>query len=81
MERRKVYVDVDVSILKKGKVYPRRFRYEDGTVFQVERLIDTCKAQSTRVGGEGIRYTVMILGHVRYLFDERGKWFVEAKVV
>ena len=48
MERRKVYVDVDVSILKNGKVYPRRFRYEDGTVFQVERLIDTCKAQSTR---------------------------------
>lgn len=80
MECRKVYVDVDVSILKNGKVYPRRLRYEDGSIFKIERLVDTCRAASTKVGGVGIRYTVMILGHQRYLFDESGRWFVEAKV-
>ncbi len=81
MECRKVYVDVDVSILKNGKVLPRRLRFEDGKVFQIERLLDTRRAASTKVGGVGVRYTVMILGHEKYLFDESGRWFVEAKVV
>lgn len=81
MEYRKVYVDVYVSITKDGTVYPRRLRYEDGTIFQIERLVRTCHAESTEVGGIGVRYTVRILGRETYLFDENGRWFVEAKVV
>ncbi len=76
---RKAYVDVDVSVSRNGKVYPRRLRYEDGSVFKIERLLETRRAASTKVDGSGIRYTVMILGHERYLFDESGRWFVEAK--
>ena len=34
---------------------------------------------SFRLGGCGIRYTVMIGGHESFLFNEDEKWFVEAK--
>lgn len=34
---------------------------------------------STKVGGCGIRYTVMIGGHESSLYNEDEKWFVEAK--
>ena len=32
-----------------------------------------------KVGGCGIRYTVMIGGHESFLYNEDEKWFVEAK--
>lgn len=40
---------------------------------------DKCRAASTKVGGCGIRYTVMIGGHESFLYNEDEKWFVEAK--
>ena len=39
------------------------------------------RAASTKVGGCGIRYTVMVEGLPRYLYDEEGKWFMEDEVV
>ena len=45
-----------------------------------QRVIQKCRAASTKVGGTGIRYTVQICGKPTFLFDEEnGKWFVEAK--
>ena len=39
-----------------------------------------CKRCAARkVGGTGIRYTVSISGQETYLFEDEGKWFVEAK--
>ncbi len=81
MECRKVYVDVSLDISRDGEVRPRTLRYEDGTIYRIDQLKQVCRAASTKVGGLGIRYTVMIRGHESYLFDESGKWFVEAKVV
>ncbi|MDO4620359.1 MAG: hypothetical protein Q4B09_07040 [Lachnospiraceae bacterium] len=81
MECRKVYVDVSLDISRDGFVRPRKLRYEDGTIYPIDRLLDIRRAASTKVGGVGIRYTVMIRGCERYLFDESGKWFVEAKVI
>ncbi len=81
MEYRKVYVDVTVDIAKDGGVRPRRLRYENGKIYNVDELKHVCFAESTKVGGIGKRYTVVIRGQESYLFDERGKWFVEAKVV
>lgn len=81
MECRKVYVDVTLDVSRDGSVRPRRLRYEDGAVYVVDQLMHVCRAASTKVGGLGTRYTVMIRGHESYLFDENGRWFVEAKVV
>jgi len=45
----------------------------------IDRLKHKCRAASTKVGGCGIRYTVMIGGHESFLYNEDEKWFVEAK--
>ncbi len=82
MECRKVYVDVSLEVSRDGTVRPRKLRYEDGTIYTIDQLKDVHRnTASTKVGGLGTRYTVMIRGHEGYLYDESGKWFVEAKVV
>lgn len=78
-ERRKVYVDVVLKNDKKGNIRPLSITWEDGTNFEVDRLITVCRASSTRVGGCGIRYTVSIAGNETYLFHEDDRWFVEGK--
>ena len=54
-------------------------RWIDGRVYEIDRLKHKCRAASTKVGGCGIRYTVMIGGHESFLYNEDEKWFVEAK--
>ena len=39
------------------------------------------KQKCPKVGGCGIRYTVMVEGLPRYLYDEDGKWFMEDEVI
>ena len=78
--RRKVYVDVEVTHRADGTARPNLIKFENGEEYEIDRVKYVCRAASTKVGGNGIRYTVMILGKETYLFDEEnGKWFVEAK--
>ena len=76
---RKDYVSVNVDIDKEGCIYPRFIRWQDGLIFQIDQVLYKCRAASKKVGGGGIRYTVMIRGKESYLFHEGDKWFVEAK--
>lgn len=75
---RKVYVDVVAWHGKDGKSRPLRILWEDGSVYVVERLLNRCRAKSVIVGGGDIRYTVQINGKETFLFEEDGRWFVEA---
>jgi len=78
--RRKVYVEVDVTHRIDGSAHPNTITFENGEKFEIDRVIQKCRAASTKVGGTGIRYTVIICGKQTFLFDEEnGKWFVEAK--
>ena len=77
---RKVYVPVNLDVDEDGNIRPRLIRWEDGRVYEIDGLKQKCRAASTKVGGCGIRYTVMICGHETHLFNEDDKWFVEAKV-
>lgn len=80
MERRKVYVGVNADHLPDGSCRPNLITFENGEKFEVDRVKYIQRAASTKVGGNGIRYTVIICGKETYLFDEEnGKWFVEAK--
>lgn len=81
MEKRfyKVYVPVTLDVDSDGNIYPRSIVWEDGHVYEIDRLKYRCHAASTKVGGCGMRYTVMIEGKETYLFEEDGRWFVEAK--
>ena len=76
---RKVYVKVNLDVDESGNIRPRRITWEDGRVYEIDRLRHRCRAASTRVGGCGIRYTVVIGGKETYLFQEDDRWFVEGK--
>ncbi len=76
---RKAYVSVNVDVDKEGVVLPRFIRWDNGQVFNIDQILYKCRASSKKVGGGGIRYTVMIKGRESFLFHEGDKWFVEAK--
>ena len=79
-DRRKVYVEVRARHLIDGTCRPESIKFENGEVYEIDRVKQCCRAASTKVGGTGLRYTVMICGKETYLFDEEnGKWFVEGK--
>ena len=79
-EYRKVYVDVYAVMLRDGTVKPRRFLWEDGATYMIDRILHITPA-STKVGGRGIRYTVMIEGQEKNIFREDDKWFMEAPII
>lgn len=79
-QRRKVYVEVEVTHKVDGTARPNVITFENGEKYEIDRVRQCCRAASTKVGGTGIRYTVQICGKPTFLFDEEnGKWFVEAK--
>lgn len=76
---RKAYVSVNLDVDKEGVLHPRLIRWENGLVFRIDEILYKCRASSNKVGGGGIRYTVLIRGKESFLFQEGNKWFVEAK--
>lgn len=64
---------------EEGIIRPRLIRWNNGLIFQIDQILYKCRASSKKVGGGGIRYTVMIRGKESFLFHEGDKWFVEAK--
>ena len=75
---RKVYVEVAAVFSPEGKILPRTIRWEDGTVFTVDRVTDIRRAAALKAGGCGLRYTIRIGGRQTYLFLDEDRWFVEA---
>ena len=76
---RKAYVSVNLAADEEGAIQPRLSRWKDGLILQSDQILYKCRATSKKVGGGGIRYTVMIRGKESFLFHEGDKWFVEAK--
>lgn len=75
---RKMKIDVLCEHTRDGFTHPLRLRLEDGTIVNVDRFLCRERAASTKVGGCGMRYTVMIGGLMKYLFEDDGVWYVEA---
>jgi len=69
-DRRKVYVEVSARHLIDGTCRPETIKFENDEVYEIDRVKQCCRAASTKVGGTGLRYTVMICGKETYLFDE-----------
>lgn len=76
---RRAYVKVIARHDEQGRVCPLEVEWEDGRRFEVDRLLDVRRAAALKAGGHGLRYTVRILGRETYLFEDEGRWFVEAK--
>ena len=75
---RKVYIDVITEMRRDGTVIPLRFVWEDDRRYKIDRVRHITPAASLKVGGRGMRYTVVINGQERYFFREDDRWFVEA---
>ncbi len=60
-DRRKVYVEVNVTHRPDGTARPNFIKFENDEKYEIDRVIQKCRAASTKVGGTGIRYTVQIL--------------------
>ena len=84
----KVYVAVKADFREDGIMMPREITWEDGTKFEIDRILDIRQAAAMKAGGQGDRYTVRIKGKQSYLFFERstnqtgnniGRWFVERR--
>lgn len=76
---RKVYVCVNVQFDADGTMYPKAIRWENGTLYEIDRILDVRRAASLKAGGIGLRYTVRIKGKTTYLYFEDPQWFVEGK--
>ena len=77
----KKYVEVTAKFDVDGTVVPLEIQWEDGTKFEIDRILDIRRAASLKAGGAGIRYTCRILGKQTYLFFEDPAWFVERRVL
>lgn len=75
----KKYVEVVAQFDVDGTIIPRVIQWDDGTKYEIDRIVDIRPAASLKAGGTGIRYTCRIHGREKYLWLEETKWFVEAK--
>ena len=74
---KKQYVSVTAKFDPDGNVIPLRINWDDGRNFDIEQITDVRFAASVKTGGSGIRYTIRIKTHERYLFLEENRWFIE----
>ena len=76
---RKVFVDVIAKFTKDGDLEPESFTWENGHIYEIDKILDMKKAASLKVGGHGIRYLCRVRNKEVVLFLEDGKWFLEAR--
>ena len=77
--REKRYVKVVSATDEDGRITPLSIEWEDGRVYEVDKVLDARHAASLKVGGTGMRYLVRIGSATTYLFHEDPRWYVEAK--
>lgn len=73
----KCYVGVQAAFSPEGDIRPLRIQWEDGRVFDIDRVTTVQQAASLRSGGCGIRYRCQVGGRWIYLFLEQQRWFLE----
>ncbi|GHU79713.1 hypothetical protein AGMMS49992_32000 [Clostridia bacterium] len=82
----KVYVPVTADFDESGRVTPRSFRWEDGRIYEVDKVLGVHAAYAQKSGSQGDRYTVRIHNQTRFLYFEHnpqfgqtitGRWFIE----
>lgn len=75
----KVYVRVAAIFSPDGKLQPMYIWWEDGRRYAIDRVLDVCRAASTKAGGIGLRYFCMVQGHETNLYFEEDRWYVERR--
>lgn len=78
---RRVRIKVMLEVDEDGRNRPYWLTWEDGRRFLIDRVLDIRPAVALKAGGAGMRYTCRIAGRDVYLFEDRGKWFMEGRDV
>ena len=73
----KIFVQVVAEHNEDGKIKPLSFKWENGRVFAIDRVLDVRMAASLKAGGQGIRYTCRVCSKEIYLYCDDGRWFIE----
>ena len=68
------YVNMEVEFTKDGAVIPKRIRWKDGRIWNIDRVIHSCQSINNKY--KGIRYTVLIAGAEKYIYSDNGRWYV-----
>jgi len=86
MHPKRVYVEMSVRFDEDGTMTPVALKWEDGHVYEIDRVLDVRRAASA-AGSMGVRYAVRIMGQERRLFYEdtysdtgKPRWFVETGI-
>lgn len=74
----KEYIQVHLTVDEEGLVVPTSIVFHKEKKYDIESVTASIRAAATKVLGSGTRYTVVIKGQEKYLFEEAGRWFVEA---
>jgi len=73
----KINLEVNAKFNLDGTIRPTSIIWEDGRVFEIERVLDIRRAASLKAGGLGIRYICKIRGKTVTLFNDENHWFME----
>ena len=55
MNTNKVYVDVTAVFSKEGQLKPVSVKWQDGHIYEIQRITDIRRAASLKAGGAGMR--------------------------
>ena len=78
IQRKKRYVPVIVRFDADGKLRPQIIEFDEEHKYTIDKILDVRRAACQSVGGVGDRYTIQVQGKERYLWLEKGRWFIEA---
>lgn len=70
----KIYVEVTAKFDVEGNITPVSVRWEDGSVYEIDEILDASQRATGNTDG---RYICMIHGQERHLCFENSRWFVE----
>ena len=76
----KKYVAVDVRFEPDGHLRPLVIVFGPDQVYTIDKINDVSR-RAAEVGGVGDRYVCLINGQQTNLWLEKGRWFVEAKIL
>ncbi len=74
---RKIYVSVVAHYDIDGSITPLKIIWKNNIMYSIDKITQKIPAASLKSGGYGMRYTCTIHGHVRYLYLEESRWFIE----
>lgn len=78
---RKVFVETIVKFDIEGNMMPLSITWENGHIYEIDKITDVRRAASLKAGGMGWRYACVIEKKETYLFYDLcdKKWFVDGK--